>query len=95
MTSVNIVANQTENMSNINQNPEYSLTNGYDFIGVVISANSDTPEGAEMRKRPFWGSVDKYGPCIKGVGRMHWKQYYIFWVIPNGKSDVDIVPCAS
>ena len=95
MTSVDIVANQTENMSNINQNPEYSLTNGYDFIGIVSEYNNN-PEG-----RPFWGwggfepfSFSPCGPHPDKSGRMvklGLIGYYIFGI--RIKRELDFGPC--
>jgi len=87
MTSVDIAANKSVYTTQIDKNPQYLITDEFDFIGIVVV------EPVDLEGVPFWGWGDwKYGPCngfgLKTATRTH----YVFWSVNVIVTQND-VPC--
>ena len=90
-TSFDIINGTNEEVSNIQNQPMYASTNGYDVIGFLGGEYEDP---TEWSGRPFIGYGYSYGPCDPIFNRqtVH-RQHYFFW-IKNGPSEpLPFRPC--
>ncbi len=89
MTTVDIGLNETTRYQQIDNNPNYAPTNGFDFIKVVEDANGSGAPLANGRR--FWGWSDwEYSPCVNGWHTGH-RTHYVFWM--ENTHDYDFSPC--
>ncbi|MCC5917855.1 MAG: hypothetical protein JJU02_11085 [Cryomorphaceae bacterium] len=91
-TSYDNVLDSEHVFDDIDEQPMYAATNGFDVIGFL---NGDYEDPTEWHGRPFWGTGYTYGPCNPATQtRVQYSQHYVLW-IKNGPAQVanPMVPC--
>lgn len=84
LTSVDIANNETVTAQNINQLPEYALTNDFDFIKVVGDANDNG--GYSTETFWGWGPSTVLMPCSPVSGYDEYGDYVTIWYQKESRS---------